>query len=976
MSDARFSIDYGKRNAKCQMSKCKQTIEKGSMRIAKIVKSPFSDDGDMKQFHHPHCLFDAFKRARATTKVIDDPSDIEGWKEVKDEDKSIIIDLISELEKFRSANNSSAKTSKKTPTKKAAPKAEPEAEDGPIEIAEFSLSGKGHKDDSFREFRRLVAVVAEEPGHNATTEIFKKFFNKGSDGTKFQGDLLIWVRLLLPGTIKRVYNLQSRQLVKIFSRIFATNEKEMLTHLEQGDVADTVATFFDKSSSKVQPSKSSKLTLKDVDQFLDKLTALTREGDQVSALGGFAAHCTSNDLKMLIRLIKGDLRMGSGAKPVLESLHKEAYEAFNASRNIEGVIAQILEHRKQGKVGSLEVGATLMQPIQPMLAAPCKSVEMAFAKCKNGIFSEIKYDGERLQLHKKGDKIAYYSRSLKPVMPHKVKHFKDHLSSAFPDGDDLILDAEVLMIDNKTGIPLPFGTLGVHKAAGYADAQPCLFIFDCIYYNGKSYMNKPIVERRKLLESHMTEVGNSIKFSELKVIKSHSELRNMINTVIAQGLEGLVLKDKLSTYDPGKRHWLKVKKDYLDDGAMADTADLVVLGAWYGSGNRGGIMSIFLMGCYNQETRQWCTVTKVHSGFDDATLDRHQKDLGPKMVKIKGDYSKVPNWLDCTRQMVPDFVVKDPKDSPVWEVTGAEFTKAEIHTADGISIRFPRVTKIRQDKDWKTATSLSQLKDLYKASKEVSDVKPMSEDLSPKKRKAEDDSDATPEKKPKLKAPMKSTDEELSPKKKPKIEFEKSPEKNSAKSSPSPLKMSRRKEGRSYDKRYIKTEHGFTLKVVSESKEKNMVKFVCNPDCEVGDLVSSGSVYELALRRKLAEDATYEALRKCFVTLRNQLKSEGVKKEVNIKMDVDGNAMLKGLNINAVRTLVKNVFYKDSDISITLVVPNLGPPPSSENGSSIDTKSENRESKGSLKSAKSGYPFLKVFEDQKLTPIKNSFRKK
>ena len=88
-----------------------------------------------------------------------------------------------------------------------------------------------------------------------------------------------------------------------------------------------------------------------------------------------------------------------------------------------------------------------------------------------GIYSEIKYDGERVQLHKKGEQIAYYSRSLKPVMPHKIKHFKDHLGKAFPQADELILDAEVLMIDNKTGVPLPFGTLGVHKAAGYADAQ-------------------------------------------------------------------------------------------------------------------------------------------------------------------------------------------------------------------------------------------------------------------------------------------------------------------------------------------------------------------------------------------------------------------------------------------------------------------------------------------------------------------------
>merc|ERR1719209_32145 len=123
-------------------------------------------------------------------------------------------------------------------------------------------------------------------------------------------------------------------------------------------------------------------------------------------------------------------------------------------------------------------------------------------------------------------------------------------------------------------------------------------------------MNKPICERRKLLESHMKEVGNTIKFSELKKIASHSELRKMITSVIAQGLEGLVLKDRMSTYDPGKRHWLKVKKDYLDDGKMADSADLVVLGGWSGTGKKGGQISSFLMGVRDQANGKWCTVTK------------------------------------------------------------------------------------------------------------------------------------------------------------------------------------------------------------------------------------------------------------------------------------------------------------------------------------------------------------------------------
>ena len=64
------------------------------------------------------------------------------------------------------------------------------------------------------------------------------------------------------------------------------------------------------------------------------------------------------------------------------------------------------------------------------------------------------------------------------------------------------------------------------------------------------------------------------------------------------------MKDLKSTYEPGKRHWLKVKKDYLNEGAMADSADLVVLGAWYGTGNKGGLMSVFLMGCYDEKSNR------------------------------------------------------------------------------------------------------------------------------------------------------------------------------------------------------------------------------------------------------------------------------------------------------------------------------------------------------------------------------------
>lgn len=151
---------------------------------------------------------------------------------------------------------------------------------------------------------------------------------------------------------------------------------------------------------------------------------------------------------------------------------------------------------------------------------------------------------------------------------------------------------------------------------------------------------------------------------------------------------------------------------------MADTADLVVLGAYYGTGNKGGLMSIFLMGVWDPASKQWCTVAKCGNGHDDKTIEKLNKQL--KMKKISKDPSKVPSWLNIHRSLVPDFVIEDPKKAPVWEITGAEFSKSSTHTADGISIRFPRVTRVRDDKDWKTANDLPHLKLLFKNSARTS----------------------------------------------------------------------------------------------------------------------------------------------------------------------------------------------------------------------------------------------------------------
>uniref|UniRef100_A0A672MCB9 DNA ligase 3-like n=1 Tax=Sinocyclocheilus grahami TaxID=75366 RepID=A0A672MCB9_SINGR len=522
MAEQRYCVEYAKRGtAGCK--KCKDKIMKGLVRVGKIVPNPFSESaGEMKEWYHLKCIFEKLERARATTKKINDITELEGWEELQDEDKELINKHVSGIQAIcyptkAGSSSSSPGPSPAKPTQGSALSAQ--------------LCDPNHKDCLLREFRKLCALVAEKSSYNAKTEIIRDFLTKGSGGDKFRGDLYLTVKLLLPGVVKNVYNLNDKQIVKLFSRILNCSQDEMVQDLEQGDVSETVRMFFEDGKS-FPPAAKSLLTVQEVDASLSRLSQLS----------------------------------------------------------------------------------------------------------------------------------------------------------------------------NK---------------AAFQDAQVGLFVFDCIYFNGVSLMDKPLCERRKFLHDNMKEVPNRILFSEMKHVTRAADLAEMITRVIREGLEGLVLKDIKGYYEPGKRHWLKVKKDYLNEGAMADTADLVVLGAFYGKGSNGGIMSSFLMGCYDPESKKWCTVTKCSGGYDDATLARLQKDLD--VIKIGKDPSKIPGWLKIVKNYYPDFIIRDPEKAPVWEITGAEFSKSEMHTADGISIRFPRCTRMRDDKDWKTATNLQQLKELYRISKENCD---------------------------------------------------------------------------------------------------------------------------------------------------------------------------------------------------------------------------------------------------------------
>lgn len=448
--------------------------------------------------------------------------------------------------------------------------------------------------------------------------------------------------------------------------------------------------------------------------------------------------------------------MNISTKVILSTIHKDAYEYYKKCNNLEKtlshfyntnfdddnfendtdkkktIVKSIVKKRKKNTQVVLTNNNNNNNnndeiqpffPIKPMLAKPSKSCEDIINDIEkyekklninnnNSFYVEIKYDGERIQIHKNNDTIQCFSRNLKPLTSWKLEEIQDSIENCLNNKkskkiENIILDGEILLIDHFTHKPLPFGSLAIHKKNDYQNANVCIFLFDILFINDQSLLNYPLNERREILEKNVKQIPDKIEFSELNEIDNSIQLNELMTNAINNSQEGLMIKSKFSLYKPGLRHWLKLKKDYLE--GMADSADLYVLGCYLGNGNKTNIKNTFLMGCYDEDEKVFKTVTKVSGGLSDELLIEIDQTI--PFQKINVNKSNVPNWLDVTKSLIPDFVILDnpKKNCFVWEIIGNQFEiDSKSHTS-GISIRFPRVLKFRNDKSFGDGSNLNYL---------------------------------------------------------------------------------------------------------------------------------------------------------------------------------------------------------------------------------------------------------------------------
>ena len=467
-----------------------------------------------------------------------------------------------------------------------------------------------------------------------------------------------------------------------------------------------------------------RLTVRRVYETLVRTAKAQGEGSRdvkLRLLTGLLRDAEPIEARFIVRFVEGKLRIGIGDATILDALsivyaggggYRPIVErAYNFRADL-GEIAGLLAENGLDAVRNIKPEVAV--PIKPMLAERHNDPNEMLKKVGGIAFVEYKYDGERAQIHKKGDKIWIYSRRLENIT-HQYPDVVEY-ASQYINAEEAIVEGEIVAIDPDTSEMRPFQILMTRKRkhdihVAMKEVPVKVFLFDALYYDGKDLTLKPLIERRSFLEN-MIMRNDYLVIAEYIKVNRVDELEKMFLKAIEDGAEGVMVKalHEKSVYQAGNRGWLwiKYKRDYKSE--MTDSVDLVVVGAFHGRGRRAGKIGTILAAGYDPEAGAYKTVCKVGTGFTDEMLE--------KMTSMLMEYK-----MDHKHPLVVSEVEPDIWLSPklVAEIIGAELTLSPLHTCAkgavrsdaGISIRFPRFIQWREDKSSEDATTCKELVELY-----------------------------------------------------------------------------------------------------------------------------------------------------------------------------------------------------------------------------------------------------------------------
>jgi DNA ligase-1 len=356
--------------------------------------------------------------------------------------------------------------------------------------------------------------------------------------------------------------------------------------------------------------------------------------------------------------------------------------AFMLSGDLGLVAKTALE---EGTSGLGRFHLELFRPLRPMLAQTAESVSEALSILGTAAF-EYKLDGARIQVHKSQDAVRVYSRQSNDVT-HACPEIVEQIEGV--SARSLVLDGEAIALDEK-GRPHPFQTTMRRfgrklDVAALRRALPLKsFYFDCLCLDGADLTSRPESERFEIL---CRTLGEGLVVPRL-VTAGAGDAQAFVEKARATGHEGVMAKSLDAPYEAGSRGkaWLKLK--------TAETLDLVVLAAEWGSGRRRGFLSNLHLGARDPSTGEFVMLGKTFKGMTDEILAWQTEKL-QEIATERGE------WVVKVRpELVVEIAFNDIQKSP--------------HYPGGLALRFARLKAYREDKSPEEADTIERVREIFR----------------------------------------------------------------------------------------------------------------------------------------------------------------------------------------------------------------------------------------------------------------------
>lgn len=580
----------------------------------------------------------------------------------------------------------------------------------------------------YQELTDLYNTLASTTKRLEKTFCLSEFIKQTDEEDLFQVILLLQ-GLVYPSWDERKLGVADRLVIKAINISSGLTQEQIEQEWKKtGDLGLVAENLIGRKKQVTLFSKD--LTIKDVFTNLRKLADKEGQGSvdvKVKLIAELLSSAKPLEARYIVRTVLNDLRIGLGSGTLRDAItwaffkneigfdfdkvkneivikDRERYSSYidivENAYDLTNDFSKVALLSKRGKQHLEDVEITVFDPIKVMLYPKAADINEAFEIVGRPAAFEYKYDGFRMQIHKEESKIIIFTRNLENVtaqFPEVVEFVKKNVA-----GHNFIIDAEAVGYDPKTLRYLPFQSISQrikrkYDIAKMSDDFPVeLNIFDIMLHDGKNLIKTPFSQRRWVLEKIVNQIPKKIILAKQIITNKDKDVQSFYEESLKSGFEGAMAKSLEGIYKPGKRVGYGVKLK-----PTMETLDLIIVAAEHGEGKRSNWITSYTVAC-RDDSGELVTIGKVSSGLkelDEEGLSFNQMTemLKPLIIKEVGKFVHV----------LPKIVI---------EVMYEEIQASNTYSS-GYALRFPRILRLRPDRDIESISTLELVHDLYSRQK-------------------------------------------------------------------------------------------------------------------------------------------------------------------------------------------------------------------------------------------------------------------